>query len=447
MFNCLIFNSYFAQKMLMRQQPVAMAEDPWGSHKPDDNKKPSQDSNQKPVNQPPDLEELFAKILGFGGKGGNNRGAGQKKPADFQFDGRVAMLASAVVFSMWLGLGIYTVKERENGIETFLGKYTETTKSGLNWHVPFPLGSVEVVDVESIATMRIGEFKTQKGTISTQDQRVGQMLTKDENIVEIGAAVQYRIADAKAFRFNAADPVDVLSDVVTSAIREVVGANTVDAVLTDRRNEWPQEARKIIVETLKKYNLGIEIVAFELQDARVPAEVQDAFEDAVRAREDEERLRLQAEAFANERLPIARGHAEKLLQASRAYAVTSIAKAEAEATRFDALLEAYQKDKEAMRQRLYIETMNTVYARNRKLVLDGESQPIINFAEQSNPVAKIVVAQEKVETSATVSSAPAEKAAAAPAKEASNATSESKETATPASTEENERARARSRRR
>lgn len=384
MFTILTLSQYIAQQRAARG--LQMAQDPWGG------RQDNQQNDSKGRDQPPDLDELFNKLIGRrnsnsggnGDNGDNRRGGGSLPPMNFQFNSKLAGLAGAVLLALWLGSGIYTVKERENGVETVLGKYSNTSKSGLNWRVPYPFGRVEIVDVQSISTMRVGEFKTQKGSVSTQDQRVGQMLTKDENIVEIGAAVQYRISDARAFQFNAADPVEVLGDVVTSAIREVVGANTVDDILTDRRNEWPQQARKIIEETIAAYGLGIEVVALELQDARVPVEVQDAFEDAVRAREDEERLRLQAEAFANERLPIARGHAKQQVQAAKAYAAQIEARAAADATRFAALLNAYQQDKAALRSRLYLETMSAVYADNPKVVLEGDATPIINMNGMAN---------------------------------------------------------------
>ncbi|SUO93387.1 FtsH protease activity modulator HflK [Suttonella ornithocola] len=377
---------------------LAMAQDPWGE-RPDDK------DNKKTENGPPDLDEFFAKLIGKGKKsGGNNQNKGNNPlPSfDFQFNEKVVGIVVAIVIAIWLSSGFYTVNERENGVETLLGKYTNTTHAGLNWNWPAPIGKVEKVDVQSISTMRVGEFKTRKGSVSTQDQRVGQMLTKDENIVEIGVAVQYRISDARAFLFNAADPVEVLRDVVTSAIREVVGANTVDDILKDRRNEWPQQAKQIIIATAQKYGLGIEVIALELQDARVPVEVQDAFEEAVRAREDEERLRLQAEAFANERLPMARGESAQRLQSAKAYAVSVVAKAEAEATRFTDLLAAYQKDKQALRTRLYLDTMSTVYGQNRKIVADKNMRPIISLDGANEEKAQRVAAFEDELTASSI---------------------------------------------
>lgn len=367
----------------LRPKPAAMAEDPWGGRP--ENNKPGQEG-------PPDLDEFFSKLLKR--KPGNSGGSGNgdKQPViQFSANPKWIGFGVGVVVLLWLGTGFYTVNERENGIETLLGKYTDTTSSGLNWHWPMPIGAVERVDVQSISTMRVGEFKTQKGSVSTKDQRVGQMLTKDENIVEIGAAVQYRVSNGRAFLFNALEPIEVLRDVVTSAIREVVGSNTVDDVLTDRRNEWPQQAKSIIDATLNQYDIGIEVVAFELQDARAPAEVQDAFEDAVRAREDEERLGLEAEAYARERLPVARGDARQLVLNAEADAVAVLEEARAGVTRFDYLLGAYDEDKAAMRARLYLDTMGTVYGNNRKVIIDAEdTRPIINL-QSGRPLSDVSV--------------------------------------------------------
>ena len=355
-----------------RPQPVAMAQDPWGN----DN-----DGNKK-NDQPPDLDELFNKLLrrnprrNNGNSGGDNGGG----PAVFRLSGKIILLILAALFVAWLSSGVYTVRERENGVETFLGRYSRTTKAGLNWHVPVPFGQVNKVDVTSISSMKVGEFKSQSGRVSTSDQRNGQMLTSDENIVEIGAAVQYRIRDAKNYLFQANQPEEVLRDIVISAIREVVGSNTVDDILIDKRGEWPQEAKQIIDKTLEQYNLGFEIVAFELQDARAPVEVQDAFEDAVRAREDEERLGLEAEAYARERIPVARGEAKRLLQAAQAYKAETLARAAADSSRFNNLLAAYRENPEVMRERLYLDTMAGIYAHSNKVLVDADNaRPILNL--------------------------------------------------------------------
>ena len=352
-----------------KAQPVAMAQDPWGN-------------DNKNNDQPPDLDELFNKLLRRNPRRSNNSGDNNSggSPAPYRLPGKLILLVLAVAFIGWLGSGVYTVRERENGVETFLGRYARTTKAGLNWHVPVPFGQVSKVDVTSISSMKVGEFKSQSGRVSTSDQRNGQMLTSDENIVEIGAAVQYRIRDAKNYLFQANQPEEVLRDIVISAIREVVGSNTVDDILIDKRGEWPQEAKQIIDKTLEQYNLGFEIVAFELQDARAPVEVQDAFEDAVRAREDEERLGLEAEAYARERIPVARGEAKRLLQAAQAYKAETLARAAADSSRFNNLLAAYRENPEVMRERLYLDTMANLYAHSNKVLVDADNaRPILNL--------------------------------------------------------------------
>ncbi|MBV7434206.1 FtsH protease activity modulator HflK [Cardiobacteriaceae bacterium TAE3-ERU3] len=401
MFNVLLASQWLANRS-GRLSPLAMAsQDPWGERP--ENGKPSDKPKASGSDGPPDLDELFAKLIkrkpnSGGNKGGNSNGGMPSLPP---VSAKMVVLIIAAAVVAWLATGIYTVQERENGVETVLGRYTDTTKAGLNWNWPMPIGSVEKVDVTSISTMRVGEFKTQKGSISTSSQRNGQMLTSDENIVEIGAAVQYRIGNAKNFLFQAEQPVDILEDIVISAIREVVGANSVDEILRDRRNEWPQQAKNIIIDTLKQYDLGFEIIAFELQDARAPAEVQDAFEDAVRAREDEERLRLQAEAFARERLPVARGRAAEMVEQAQAYQVNILADANAAVSRFDNLLSAYELDREVMRQRLYLDTMIDVYSNTPKVLLDaGDSQPIINLGNLQNgndPALKAVASDRSSE--------------------------------------------------
>lgn len=426
-----MFNMLFlCQRMatLSLRGKLAMAsQDPWGE-RPDEG---GQKSPPKNSDQPPDLDELFAKLIGRKGNRGNGQepsspqgGKRPQLPALPPFSSKLLFLGVGAAFVVWLATGIYTVQERENGVEIVLGRYNATTRSGLNWNWPYPVGRVEKVDVASISTMRVGEFKTQKGSVSTSSQRTGQMLTRDENIVEIGAAVQYRISDPREFLFNANSPVDVLQDIVVSAIREVVGANDVDEVLRDRRNEWPQQARQIITETVKEFGIGVEIVALELQDARAPAEVQDAFEDAVRAREDEERLRLEAEAYANEQLPIARGQAEQMMQQAMAYKVDVLAEANANVSRFDNLLAAYAQDKAVMRERMYLDTMAEVYAKSRKVMVDAaDARPIINLggAAGSAPI----VLNEPMDNGATTRNNGITAASAAPATKESAAPSQS----------------------
>lgn len=423
MFNMLLLAHVMAG---VKPRGLAMAsQDPWGE-RPDESsdKKPTtpRPQNSSQNDQPPDLDELFSRLIGRRGnrnQGGDGNDSGGRRPSLPPLPGmspKVVGVLAGIAALVWLGSGIYTVQERENGVEIVLGRFKETTGSGLNWNWPYPVGQVEKVDVASISTMRVGEFKTQKGTVSTTSQRTGQMLTRDENIVEIGAAVQYRISDPRQFLFNVNSPVDVLQDIVVSAIREVVGSYDVDEVLRDRRNEWPQQARQIITETVNEFGVGVEIVAFELQDARAPAEVQDAFEDAVRAREDEERLRLEAEAYANEQIPVARGQAEQMMQKAMAYQVEVLADAAANVSRFENLLTAYQTDKAVMRERLYLETMTDVYGKSRKVIVDADgARPIINLGGAAQGALPPAFASEWQTEHGAAKSSPAPSRTPAPA--------------------------------
>ena len=388
-----------------RPQPVAMAQDPWGNN------------DNKNNDQPPDLNEFFNNLLRRNPRrSGNNNGGDSGNPAPMRLSGKLILLIIASALAVWLASGVYTVRERENGVETFLGRYLRTTKAGLNWHFPAPFGQVSKVDVTSISSMRVGEFKSQSGRVSTSDQRNGQMLTSDENIVEIGAAVQYRIRDAKNYLFQANQPEEVLRDIVISAIREVVGSNTVDDILIDKRGEWPQEAKQIIDKTLEQYNLGFEIVAFELQDARAPVEVQDAFEDAVRAREDEERLGLEAEAYARERIPVARGEAQRHLQAAQAYKAETLARAAADSSRFNNLLAAYRENPEVMRERLYLDTLAGIYAHSNKVLVDADNaRPIINLGDAPALPAPIAIQDNSAATTAPAAVPPATSSTNTPA--------------------------------
>lgn len=410
-----------------RPRPLAMAQDPWG-----DNNGPDKKNND----QPPDLDEFFSRLFNRrSNRGNNNNGDGGNgsggSRAPLHLPGKLITLIIAAIACIWLASGVYTVRERENGVETFLGRYTRTTKAGLNWHFPVPFGQVTKVDVTSISSMKVGELKSQSGRISTSNQRNGQMLTSDENIVEIGAAVQYRIRDAKNYLFQANQPEEVLRDIVISAIREVVGSNTVDDILIDKRGEWPQEAKQIIDKTLVQYDLGFEIVAFELQDARAPVEVQDAFEDAVRAREDEERLGLEAEAYARERIPVARGEAKRLVQAAQAYKAETLARAAADSSRFNNLLAAYRENPAVMRERLYLDTMAGIYAHSNKVLIDANnSRPIINLGGITAPAAAAV--QEEAASDNTAAATPT-----------STGKTPAAATTTPANSRSNERSRSR----
>lgn len=204
------------------------------------------------------------------------------------------------------------------------------------------------------------------------------MLTSDENIVEVSLSVQYRIGKAEDYLFNVNEPEKVLRETLISSIREVVGGNNVDYILTNGRAEWPNKVRENLIETLDGFNVGFHIARVELRDAKAPAAVQEAFDDAVKAREDAERYKLQAEAYRNKKIPLARGEAKQILEQAAGYKESVIAKATGEAQRFDEILKTYQLAPQVTRDRMYIDTLQKVYASvNNIVVATGDNAPML----------------------------------------------------------------------
>lgn len=306
---------------------------------------------------PPDLDkvvrDLQRKLSGiFGGRGGGSGGSGGSGGAAVAGAGLGLIGAAAVV--LWALSGFYQVDEAERGVVLQFGSFHEITMPGLHWHIPYPIQRVEKVNVA-----QVGSF-----THSTR------MLTADENIVSVDLRVQFRRADARAFLFNVRSPEETLGEVTETAIREVVGKSTLDFVLTEGRAEVAARTREIIQATLDSYGAGIEITSVNLEDSNFPSQVESAVQDAIKAREDRERLALEAEAYANDVVPRARGNAARLIQSAEAYREQVIAEAEGEGDRFLALLAEYQRAPGVTRQRLYFETMEQVLGGANKVLLD-----------------------------------------------------------------------------
>jgi len=339
---------------------------------------------------PPDLDEIVRnmqdKLSGlFGGKGrktsrgnGSNGGGGDgggdsggsQLPRRFAGFGINFLLVIAV--AVWALSGIYIIDEGKRGVVLRFGAYTETTQPGPHWRPRF-IDEVRVVDVETRRFVEIGYRSGGRqgggGTVLAESL----MLTEDENIVDLQLAVQYQIADARDFLFNVRDPVVTLSAVTESSIREVVGKEIMDFVLTEGRSEVVAEAKTLIQATLDIYETGIVVTNVNLRDAQPPEEVQASFEDAIKAREDEQRLKNEAEAYANEVIPKARGEAARVLEESVAYRDQVVAAAEGETSRFSQVLAEYEKAPEITRERLYIDAMRNVLANSTKVMLDVDS--------------------------------------------------------------------------
>jgi len=305
---------------------------------------------------PPDLDkvvrDLQKKISGiFGGRGGGSGGSGGSGGA---IAGAGIGLVAAAGAVLWALSGFYQVDEAERGVVLQFGSFHEITLPGLHWHIPYPIQRVEKVNVA-----QVGSF-----THSTR------MLTADENIVSVDLRVQFRRADARAFLFNVRSPEETLGEVTETAIREVVGKSTLDFVLTEGRADVANRTREIIQATLDSYGAGIEITSVNLEDSNFPSQVEAAVQDAIKAREDRERLALEAEAYANDVVPRARGNAARLIEGAEAYREQVIAEADGEGDRFLALLTEYERAPDVTRQRLYFETIEQVLGGSNKVLLD-----------------------------------------------------------------------------
>lgn len=308
---------------------------------------------------PPDLDKLVQdlqrKVSGiFGGRGGGSGGSGGSGGGAVAGAGIGLVAAAAVV--LWALSGFYQVDEAERGVVLQFGAYHEVTMPGLHWHIPYPIQRVEKVNVAQVDSF----------THSTR------MLTADENIVSVDLRVQFRRSDPQAFLFNVRTPEETLGEVTETAIREVVGRSRLDFVLTEGRAEVAMRTREIIQSTLDSYGAGIEITSVNLEDANFPSQVEAAVQDAIKAREDRERLALEAEAYANDVVPRARGNSARLVQSAEAYREQVIAEAEGETDRFLALLGEYRRAPEVTRQRLYLETIEQVLGGANKVLLDTQ---------------------------------------------------------------------------
>jgi modulator of FtsH protease HflK len=284
---------------------------------------------------------------GRGGGGGKGGGGGAMRGFGF---GTVAL----VLVGIWGLTGIYIVDAAERGVVTRFGQYVYTTGPGPRWHIPWPIETRLIVNIESIE--------------GVTDQT--RMLTADENLVDINIAVQYRRADPVAFSFSVRDPEQTLKEVAESAIREIVGRSELDFVLEAGRQEITARTKDLVQRTLDAYKTGIEVTSVNLQGVSVPEQVQSSQRDAIKAREDRERLALEAQAYANDILPKAKGSAARQSEDAAAYKARIVADAEGEAQRFTQLLASYQRAPGVTRQRLYFETIEEVLGNTNKVLVD-----------------------------------------------------------------------------
>ncbi|MFP4648982.1 MAG: FtsH protease activity modulator HflK [Halorhodospira sp.] len=278
---------------------------------------------------------------------------------------------------IWLLSGIYIVDQGWRGVELTFGRHGDTTEPGPHWHWPAPIGEIDQVNVEQRRIAEIGYDSSGNGPRPVADEAL--MITRDENIVDVRLAAQYQVDDPFLYLFNFRMPEQALKQVTESAVREVIGKRELQYVLTEGRTEVAERTKQLLQEVMDNYRTGLEVVQVAVQDIQPPEPVQPAFEDAIRAREDEQRKVNRAQAYANELIPRAQGQAARVLEEAEGYREEVIARAEGDAARFEALIPQYQDDPEIMRQRLYLETMEQVLGRVSKVMLDAESSQSLMY--------------------------------------------------------------------
>ena len=319
------------------------SQDPWGS-------------GGRGSNSPPDLEQLIKRFKNrFGGRGGGggNGSGGSGGPGAGPIMGAAVVIAG-IIAALWLASGFYIVDEREQGVVLQFGAFSRVTEPGLRWHMPWPVEQVETINVTEIR--------------EASDRTL--MLTQDENIVDVELRVQYRISDVEAYLFNVRNPDETLQQATKSALREVVGQNTLDFVLVEGREQAANVTRDRLQTILESYGTGLFVTNVNLTDAKPPSQVQEAFFDAIKAREDNVRLINEAESYANDRIPRARGEAARAVEQAEGYRERVVARAEGDASRFRQLVAEVRKAPEITRDRLYFDTMTEIMSETSKVLVD-----------------------------------------------------------------------------
>ncbi len=352
----------------------------WGNRGGDDDK-PSNNGPRRPNDGPPDLEELWRdfnrKLTGMmgkkGGGGGNNGGDGPRMPpVDFNpkfLSGGLGILAGLVAV-VWLASGFYIVDASQRGVVLQFGKLTETTEPGLRWRLPYPIQSHELVNLTGVRTVEIGYRGTERNKVLKE----ALMLTDDENIVNIQFAVQYILKDPVEYLFNNRHPDEAVVGAAETAVREIVGKSKMDFVLYEGREQIASDAAQLMQAIMDRYQGGILISKVTMQNAQPPEQVQSAFDDAVKAGQDRERQKNEGQAYANDVIPRARGTAARLMEEAEGYKQRVISSAEGDASRFRQVYTEYAKAPEVTRQRMYLETMQQIYANTTKVMIDAKGQ-------------------------------------------------------------------------
>ena len=390
-------------------------QDPWGKPgqssgpKQSDNSSDKQSENgwgardnKNQEQSPPDIEEVFNNLLKKLGGGNKKGGSNNTSPNMPSFNlGKILPIAVVIGGIIWGASGFYTIKEAERGVTLRFGEFHSIVQPGLNWKPTF-VDKVIPVNVEQVR-----ELKTQ-----------GAMLTKDENMVKVEMTVQYRVQNPEKYLFSVSNADNSLGQATDSALRYVIGHMTMNDVLTTGRAVVREDTWKALNDIIKPYDMGLEVIDVNFQSARPPEEVKDAFDDAIKAQEDEQRYIREAEAYAREKEPIARGDAQRIVEEATAYKDRVVLDAQGEVERLQRLLPEFKAAPDLLKERLYIQTMEKVMANTPKVMLDSNNgnnltvlpleqlmgkkatKPVTTTSESAVTSAPVSTQERRVETQA-----------------------------------------------
>ena len=389
---------------------------------PDTNKPVETQPNKQPAKSdgPPDLDELWRdfndRIAGiFGGKkspgaaskpankpnntdipspsqrnGGSGGGNGGINTPNFNFTNPFGskasiLIAGAIVFFMWVCSGFFIIQEGQAGVILTFGKYDYTAKPGINWRMPWPIQSEETVNLSGVRSVEVGRPVLIKAT----NQKDSSMLTEDENIIDVRFAVQYRLKDPTDYLFNNRDPDAAVVQAAETAVREIVARSKMDTVLYEGREKIGIDLANSIQKILDSYKTGIYVTSVTVQNVQPPEQVQAAFDDAVKAGQDQERLKSEGQAYANDIIPRAKGTAARLIQEAEGYKARVVATAEGDATRFKQVLVEYSKAPQVTRDRMYIDSMREMYNNVTKILVDTTKSNSLLYLPLDKIVAQV----------------------------------------------------------
>ena len=378
-------------------------QDPWGKPgqssgpKQSDNSSDKQNENgwgardnKNQEQSPPDIEEVFNNLLKKLGGGNKKGGSNNTSPNIPSFNlGKILPIAAVIGGIIWGASGFYTIKEAERGVTLRFGEFHSIVQPGLNWKPTF-IDKVIPVNVEQVR-----ELKTQ-----------GAMLTKDENMVKVEMTVQYRVQNPEKYLFSVSNADNSLGQATDSALRYVIGHMTMNDVLTTGRAVVREDTWKALNDIIKPYDMGLEVIDVNFQSARPPEEVKDAFDDAIKAQEDEQRYIREAEAYAREKEPIARGDAQRIIEEATAYKDRVVLDAQGEVERLQRLLPEFKAAPDLLKERLYIQTMEKVMANTPKVMLDSNNGNNLTVLPLEQLMGKKTTKPVTTTSESAVSSAP-----------------------------------------